>query len=84
MFKFENSLITKRRKYLKMTFRALHSKTVFIDPEGKGVSVMTCQRIESGIEPSIKHLILVCEALGISPRSTFVRGKANTELGERP
>lgn len=73
MNKFNFELLMRRRIAQGLTFRALSELTKQVDPHGKGVSPMTCQRLETGLRPSIDSLLLVSDALGISARSTFSR-----------
>ena len=70
MFKFSSKLIVKRRKQLKLTYRALAERTVDVDPKKKGVSPMTCKRLEfDRYDPSVRSICLICEA-GRSRRSS--------------
>ncbi|MCP3663974.1 MAG: helix-turn-helix transcriptional regulator [Gammaproteobacteria bacterium] len=72
MKEFDNSLIIRRRVEQNLTYRALSLKTLEVDEASQGISPMTCMRMErENSDPSIKSLILICAALGISPTSTF-------------
>ena len=74
IIRFSNSLIIKRRVELGLSYRQLAQKTVDIDPDSKGVSQMTCQRVEQPDgKTSVDSLSFICAALGISPRSTWVQ-----------
>lgn len=73
MNKFDSKIIYKRRIQAKLSYRSLSALTRNLDPENKGVSAMTCHRIETDLKPSIVSLMLICDALGISAKSTFSR-----------
>ena len=72
--KYDKDLLVRQYKNSKMTMRAIQQKTVEIDPEGKGLSLGTIQRIISlrDFEPFPSSLCLICAALEVSPRSLFV------------
>jgi hypothetical protein len=73
MYEFDNSLLVRRQEEKQLSLRALARLTKQVDPEGKGLSPMTVQRMNVGGEVNISSLLLVCEALNISPRSMFKR-----------
>jgi hypothetical protein len=72
--KYDKSLLVKQYKANGMTMRNIQKRTVELDPEGKGLSLGTIQRIISlrDFEPFPSSLCLICAALEISPRSLFV------------
>lgn len=72
--KYDKSLLVERYKKSGITMRGIRNRTVEIDPEGKGISLGTIQRIISirDFEPFPSSLCLICAALEISPRSLFV------------
>lgn len=73
MIVFTPELIIKRRLIKKISYRSLAKTTAEIDPEGEGVSAMTCMRIETERgDPKVSSVILICAALGISPKSTYI------------
>lgn len=65
---FSTDLLIKKFKDSEMSYRQLAKIA--------GVSHMTIHRLfTSGEPPCINHLILLCDALGISPRSLFAISK---------
>lgn len=76
MFRFDSALIQKRRKAAGLSLAKLSVLTADLDPKGKGVSPMTCMRIEKdNADPTTSSLMMICSALGISPKSAFVKIK---------
>ena len=74
---FTVELLIKRRKQAKLSYRKLSELTKKIDPNGVGVSTMTCHRLEAGLKPSVDSLLLLCDALAISTKSLFYRTEEN-------
>lgn len=73
-YKFSSELIKDRREKKKLSYRCLSGLTKDVDPEGDGVTAMTCSRIELiGADPKASTIFMICGALGISPRSTFIK-----------
>ena len=81
MFEFNSGLITRARTKLGLRYIDLSNLTKTIDPEGAGVSEMTCRRIEefAGYSPNVRSIILISEALQISPRSLLVKKNSEKE-----
>lgn len=69
---YSSALIIRRYEERKLTLRKLTQLTKDIDPNNKGVSMGTIQRVLSGVECLPSNLCLICAALGISPSSTYV------------
>lgn len=69
---YSNKIIVKYYNASKMTLRQMSEKTKEVDPAGSGLSAMTVHRILKGDRPVIDSVCIMCEALGISPKSVFV------------
>ncbi len=82
MTSFNTDLIIARQKQMNISFNKLSAMTKKIDPEGKGVSIMTASRMGTkGYNPKVKTVILICVALDMSPKSCFTScEKANGEI----
>ena len=76
--KYDNTLLVKRYKGSKLTMRGIVERAKEIDPQGKGISLGTVQRILSlpGFEPFPSSLCLICAVFEISPASLFVEYEA--------
>lgn len=72
---YSPELIINRYNEKKMTMRSIVEETKRIDPDGKGISIGTVQRIISGSEALPSTICLLCAALDISPKSTYVSRK---------
>jgi predicted transcriptional regulator len=69
---FNPKVIADRRKSLRLTYRGLAERIKQIDKRGNGLTAMACQRIEEGlVDPKTRSVCLICEALDLSPRSTY-------------
>jgi len=74
LYKFSPSLIMNRMEKKEVSFRSLSRLTKEYDPDGQGIAAMTCSRILlDGADPKVSTLFMICSALGISPRSTFIK-----------
>lgn len=68
LYKFSLDLITGRCKSKGLSYREVEEMT--------GVPRMTIHRLfTKGDLPSIRHLIMLCEGLEISPRSLFTKAE---------
>jgi predicted transcriptional regulator len=71
---FSPEIIKKKRLERGISLVKMALLTEEIDPKGKGVSQMTCARIEKeGYDPRVSSLVLISAALDISPKSSFTK-----------
>lgn len=78
MDKLNYELIRNKRKELHLSLQKVAVSTKEIDPEGKGISQMTIQRLEKGsTKVSARALILIGEVIGTSVKTMF--SKVETE-----
>lgn len=66
MYSYSFELVKRRFSEERLTLQALSTLT--------GIQIMTVQRIMKGTRvPDAEELVLICNALGISPRSLFAK-----------
>jgi len=72
MYTIKPEMFKEKRKKMRHSYRSLSDETKRIDKRGKGVSKTTCVRVETVPEElNTRSLLLICEALEISPRTIF-------------
>ncbi len=71
---FSPAILVKKMQTKNLSYKQIAALTKTIDKKGKGVSDMTCYRVLTGIsDPTAKSISLLSCALGVSPKSTFIK-----------